>query len=443
MLRKNKYQEQRQKISRFQALKSIFSSFVLTTTAIVIAVIVIPKSPVAKIDDVKAFTNAIAYSVTITDSDNAIIEGSLQLVLENQFDEYNQSANLGVNTGIFDSLDPNTEYTLKIMADKGFGLEVLDKLKIETMEVSGGAITDINLLTPDTEYLLDYQINYYISDPFSEYQSLQIRYGYRYSDEYDFDNFQTIALMNGDTSITIPQLFNNNIEVLLRLEAITYDLNTITLDEISYFTPYQFYGEAYIDQVTNNSVSLSIWSETEEDINPSFELVLMESYYEVARKTYTPPITSSSFGQPFQMEADLILFERLKADTDYSIRVLVTYINPYNKNQETKELSVLEFTTSKDYSYDLSIEDLGDSYRITIVLDDPEDFYDLAYYRIYRLDDSYDYVVEYNTYQWNYVNDTKSVTFVVNKQVFEFRINIGISNSQSYNYYIVLDKIEE
>ena len=270
LLRKNKYQEQRQKISRFQALKSIFSSFVLTTTAIVIAVIVIPKSPVAKIDDVKAFTNAIAYSVTITDSDNAIIEGSLQLVLENQFDEYNQSANLGVNTGIFDSLDSNTEYTLKIMADKGFGLEVLDKLKIETMEVSGGAITGINLLTPDTEYLLDYQINYYISDPFSEYQSLQISYGYRYSDEYDFDNFQTIALMNGDTSITIPQLFNNNIEVLLRLEAITYDLNTITLDEISYFTPYQFYGEAYIDQVTNNSVSLSIWSETEEDINPLF-----------------------------------------------------------------------------------------------------------------------------------------------------------------------------
>jgi len=438
-LRKNKFQEQRQKLSRFQALKSIFSSFLLTTTAIVIAVIVIPTSPEAKINDVKAFSDAIAYSVTITDSDNAIIKGSLQLVLENQFDEYNQSANLGINTGIFESLKPNTQYTLKVMADKGYGLEILDKSVIQTKPTSGGAITNINLLTPDTDYYLNYEIDCYISDSFSEYQSIQISYGYRYSSEYDFDNFQTISLINGEDSIIIPQILNNNIEVILRLEAITNSSNIIVLDEIIFYTPYQFYGEAYLSQVTNNSVSLSIWNESESDINPSFELVLMEGYYEVARKTYTPP---SSLGQSFQMEGSQVLFDRLKPSTSYYIKVFITYSDPYNKNQMTKELNSLEFTTLANFEYDISIEDLGDSYQITIILKDPADFYNEAYYRIFKLDDDYNYVVEYNTYQFNNIVDNKSITFVVNKQSFESIINIGISNSQSYNYYIVLDTIE-
>ena len=434
------FQKKREKLTRFQALKSIFSSLLLTTTAIVIAVIVIPASPVASIDSVQAFTEAITYSVSVTDSDNAIIEGTLELVLENQFDTYSQPATLGVNNGIFESLEPDTKYTLKVMADKGYGLEVLDKSVIKTEPNPGGAITDIQLLSPPNEYTLDYSLTCYISDPFQEYDSIQITYAYRYPQEEDYANLQTIMLSPGQTEVFISNITNNNVQVLVRLEALTNTSELITLEQVEFYTPYQFYGEAYLHHVTNREAKFDVYAESMSEDSPEFELVLMEGYVEIGRERYTVPAYSEQDPQ-FEQQTAPIVFEHLKPDTEYEVKVFVTYTNPFQKNEETKELAPITFTTLPDFKADVTVTDLGDMYEVTILLNDPQSFYDMAYYQIYQVDEFYDYVMEYNSYPFEMIDDENSVTFTIMKPDYEFYIDIGIMNSDSYEYYIVIETI--
>jgi tRNA/tmRNA/rRNA uracil-C5-methylase (TrmA/RlmC/RlmD family) len=116
--RLKKFEEKKKQLSRFQALKSIFSSLLITVTAVVMIVVVTPKSPEADIQSLEAFNNAIIYTINVTDMDNAIIEDTLIVTLENQFEEYETRLEVGNNNGRFLDLEDDTEYKLKVLADK-------------------------------------------------------------------------------------------------------------------------------------------------------------------------------------------------------------------------------------------------------------------------------------------------------------------------------------
>ena len=82
---KFKYKKQFKKKSRLEILKSWMTSFVITASAVIVAVVVIPASPKAEIKNIQVFQDQIVYQVEITDDDNAIRTGTLEVILENQF----------------------------------------------------------------------------------------------------------------------------------------------------------------------------------------------------------------------------------------------------------------------------------------------------------------------------------------------------------------------
>jgi len=438
MSRLKNFQEKQKKLTRFQALKSIFSSLFMTTALVIIAVTVIPKSPTGSIQSIDAFTNSITYTVNVTDGDNAIIPGTLQLELVNQFDTLYQEIDLGITSGIFNSLEPDTQYDLKIMADKGFGLEVLDNQKIKTAEKTGGAITGFAIANDD-DYVLDYEVNYFISDPFDEYQFVNLRYAFKSPEESEFNTYSVISLSEDANHTLVESVYNNNLEVIIILEAIKYDMSTVKLDEVVFHTPYQIYASFGINQITDDSVNLYVWAEMMDEIDIAYHVTLSQRGFDLSTQNVVIP----EYGEMhMEYEEPSIIFDNLHSNMNYTVTLYAVYNDPYTENTVERVLESIDFTTASSFDYDISIDYMLDYYEVTIILDDPEDSYDTAFYNVYTNDYGYYYITETNQYSFEYLNDSKQITFEIFKPTStEFYIDIGIKNQMNYQIYIILETI--
>ena len=183
-----------QKKSRLEILKSWMTSFVMTTTIVIVAVVFIPKSPKATILNTKVFSDAITYQVMITDEDMALNLETLNITLENQFETYTYPLSLGLNVGVFDQLKPNTLYRMHIFGSKGFGLERLDSITLETKEERGGAIIGYRQFD-STSHSLSYLIDIFISDFENRFEDIRLYYLFVYEgEEINPDDFDYIEI---------------------------------------------------------------------------------------------------------------------------------------------------------------------------------------------------------------------------------------------------------
>ena len=438
MSRLKDFKEKQKKFSRFQTLKSVFSSLIITTTAIVVAAVIIPRSPEAKIDNLDIYNNSIVYTINITDEDNAIISGTLQLQLINQFECYEKEIDLGLSSGIFEELNEDTQYTLKILADKGFGLEVLESKKITTYPNTGGSISSYNIDSSSFDWL-DYRINYFISDPQNEYISVNLRYATKAQYETEFLNYQTIVLNKLDDETLIQQIFNQNLEVNLILEATLLNNDVIELDNIIFHTPFKIYGSVYLYSLTNDKAILSIWAEPIENLEVKYEIRLKQGDFILRRIEYDIP--DYDLGQA-QFEEPLIEIDNLYQKTDYQIELVATYDNPYTLSKEEEVISFIEFTTLENFEYQYSIEEFDTYYEITITLDENAVF-DIAYISIYEyVNGAYTWPSQ-ATYRFTVTNNQKEILITLNKPIFtEYKIEIGIRDDDFYYYQLLLDTIE-
>lgn len=438
MSRLKQFVEKQKKLSRFQILKSIFTSFAMTVTIVVVAVIVIPASPEGEILDIDRFTNSIVYSVHVTDPDSAIIDDTLKIQLVNQSETYEQLISVGDSTGVFDNLNAETQYTIKILADKGFGLEVLDSEKFYTEENTGGAITQVSLQEP-YDYLLNYNISYFISDPFNEYTEIQLRYGYKYDYEEEITNFTTVTLSTTESSINIGNIYNSNLDVFLYLEAFNSLGEVIELDMLVVRTPYQIYGSFSIDRVDSNQIIVSMYPDMMEGLDIEYEIVLKRNYQTIDRQTVDFEHSDSGFHH----DGASIVFDKLKSNVEYTIELYATYIHPYTL-VETEELLYTEYvTTLGQYTSTFELEEFDEYYEVSITLNDPEDIFNIAYFNVFEMTEYGNLYYRGQTVGFQVMDDEKYVIILIDKPLLDdYIIEIGIGNSMIYYNYSVLKEIE-
>lgn len=198
-MRERRYQIN-QKKSRYEILKTWFSSLIMTVVAVVTVTVLIPKSPTATILKYTALLNEISFQVQVTDEEHALDEGSLKVILTSQLENYELPIGLGESSGVFDTLKPNTTYILKVIGSKGFGDEVLDQVVVQTKEVSGGFIMGYKKSNDTFEPSFDVDVK--VIDPNTIYQSIKLYYGTTYDEQmfYDFIDIteaeMTVNLMN-------------------------------------------------------------------------------------------------------------------------------------------------------------------------------------------------------------------------------------------------------
>lgn len=442
MSRLKQFQERQKKMTRFQVLKSIFSSLFLTAAVVVIAVSVIPKSPLGIIETIDAYTDTVTYTVRITDEDNAILEDSLQISLDNQFEHYEKPLAPGSSSGLFQNLTPETSYTLKILADKGFGLEVLDRKTVTTAPKTGGAFTGVSLTSPENEWQLSYAVDYFISDPFDTYRSVELHAMYRYSPEEDFQNEVIIPLSKTASSTAITQIPNENVEVRLVLFATDTDNQTTELGRLTFHTPVVLYASMEMMQVTSDMASFQVWPDSYSGLEIRYELALMQGDFEVRREV----VDLSSF-DPMMHQFDSepqISFENLFQNTTYSAVLHAIYQDPYTLETVDRILATQSFMTAPRLRQTLTYELVADHYEVTITLDHPTDVYDFAYYQTYVYDIDHYVQSDDQAFAFSLVDGAYVAQFSIPKPTTsDFKIEIGIRQSSTYYYFVILETINQ
>ncbi len=434
MSRMKKLIEKQKKLTRFQALKSIFSSLIMTVTVVVVAVIVIPSSPAASIQDVNIFSDRVTYSVIVTDSDSAILDDTLTVTLENQFELYSSEVILGDNVGIFTDLNEDTEYTLKVLADKGFGLEVLDSETFKTYDKTGGAFTDLDLASEDGADELLYSIGYFVNDPFGEYQEIQIRYGFKYQYQEEIFDYQIVSVSKLDTEFLLGNIFDSNIEIHMFLEAVDVNSEVIELDNIVFRTPYHLYGSIYFSQISYDKIVVSIWPESPEGLDIEYELILKRNYTEIDRQTIEMSLEETD---PHHSAIEII-FEGLKQNVEYTVILLATYRNPYTEVIVEEELVSEIATTLPRPDYQIEVIEFDQGFEVTITVEDLLETYDKVYHKITEVTEWGDYQYEYIEYNLEFIDDKYQYSwFIYKPSLAEYTIHIGINNGLNNNNYCV------
>ncbi len=434
-----KFREQMKKKSRLEIVKSWMTSFVVAASAIVVAVTVIPTSPKAEINRLQTFENQVVYQVEITDEDNAILLDTLEVRLDNQFENYTQDLSLGVNVGIFENLSPDTSYQMSILGDKGFGKEVLAHQVVQTEPKSGGAILSYQLMDSVDPYQPVYDMSILLSDPLSEYTSVTLYYGVIYFQETEPYSYTAMPISNGLSTVTLDQIYQLNVQVYCYLEATLSNNDTIILDELTFSTPVDFEIYYYLEQVSDTQITLSLYPEFYMFSHVTYEFKLYKDGLVAATKSFS----SDDLSDPYMQQDVRIIFDHLRKDTLYELEVSAFYQNPYTLQMETKTAELMEIRTLPAFSYSFQITTYDLYYEVTVLLTDPNHNYQNVYYELYETGGEFDNYITGENFGFTPIGESKTTTFTIDKNSnLPYRIDIGVMNETNTIYHQIIDQID-
>jgi hypothetical protein len=420
---------------RLEVLKSWMTSFVMTTTILIVAIIYIPKSPKATILDAQSFYDAITYQVLVTDEDMALDINTLNITLENQFEKHTYPLSLGLNVGVFEQLKPNTLYQMHIYGSKGFGLERLDRLEIQTKDNSGGAIIGYQMID-QTEYELFYEIDVLISDPESNFSDIKLYYAYGFMNEViDQLDYEFVEILDFRSKIELFDVPIYNTIVYLYLEA-NMNGDLIVIDTLSFHVPYYIETSLFLESVSKNRVHYEFYKDYNEKIDAKYTIELHLGHQIIQ----TLSLSSTKDDQNYKAD---IIFNGLKKNTRYQVIIKINYKDPESLTRVSKTIHNEEITTLDDYQINYTLTDFGTYFEVYIHLVDPSHYFQVPYFTIYLEQEHYPVYIDGNTFGFTPDGNGKYVTFTINKpEEYPYHLVIGVRNQTDYTMsHIIIDQI--
>ncbi|MBE0700496.1 MAG: hypothetical protein IH571_02305 [Acholeplasmataceae bacterium] len=433
---KRKYRKQLVRNNKFQVLKTWMTSLAMTVGVVIVAATLIPVSPKATIHQIQSFQNEIIYQVDVTDEDGAILEDSLKVILENQFETHTYSLQLGFNVGVFSNLKEDTKYTMHVVGNKGFGEEKLATRRVSTMQKSGGAIVSYAPTTEDIDYHIDYLIGIIIRDPMGDYKDVTLYYGYIIESEMDEFEYETIPIVDASSQVLIEFIPNYHTYVHLYLEATLQSDEKVILDELYFHTPFTLHSSFYIEQVTNNSLTVSLYPDFVSQTDTVYEISVKQNQNVIATKLITE---ESDYDAHM---GSLYVFENLLKSTDYTVELTASYTDPYTLKRETVLIESYQEKTLGDYSVDISLIEYDTYYDLTITVIDPNHHFQIPYYTLYEIFAEHDEYFSGEMGDFTPLIQGKTAYFFIYKpHVSSYRLEIGIRNQTFYQYYVIIENI--
>lgn len=419
---------------RLEIIKSMMSSFVVGTVAIVAAVIFIPASPKAEIIKTKALTDTITYQVNVTDEDSALDLSTLVVAIENQFEYYETPIGLGEHSGYFDQLTPDTKYWLNVYGSKGFGLEKLDSVIIRTRAEVGGMILSVAPIPSDFD--VSYMVDVLISDPDQLYQSVTLYYGYSLEWEPDLPiQYQSVDIVYNRSQIELTQIYTSE-AFHIYLEANTQN-GPIILDDIWVTPPFELYSLMYIDRINDDAIYVVIYDDMNETIDTSYQLDVYIGEFLI--KSVDVVMSETFYNE------NVVEIKGLSPGHTYRIEGVATYQNPLTLREEQIIIMNETITTLEPYDIDYQITRNGSYLEVTITARDPNHYFQIPVYVLYEITDDQPIWIESMSYDFTPSGDQKTVSFQINiPPDGTYRVVISIENQlDSTIRHIVYDDIIE
>jgi hypothetical protein len=143
-------------------------------------------------------------------------------------------------------------------------------------------------------------------------------------------------------------------------------------------------------------------------------------------------------------EGNQFIIDELSSNTTYNFECIATYQNPQTLRQETKIVYSEELTTLDFYTYTYTIEPFEDYIEVTINLDDPNDYFQNAYYESYDTSGEQIIYLDWESYTFNQSLNEKSITFTIYTPTSPaYQITIGMVNQNNYLINQIIEIIIE
>ncbi len=424
-MKKSRRKKQEEFQRRYDVLKNAMSMFAMSTVAVVAAVTLIPSSPKATIIETTPLETEISYQVEVTDEDNALDLDTLFVVLENQFDYYEQPITLGTQTGYFDQLETDTEYRLSVYGNKGFGQERLATKFITTTPEVGATLFNVSF---DTEFEAStYYVDIRVYDPEHLYTDLTLYYGIKYYESEEII-YSSIPITGNNEMIELHDIYIDE-SMHLYIEG-TVDSENVYLDERWITPPFHLHASLYMDYLSSEEVGFYLYN----DFNIDVDYIMYVYQYE-----FLVEETVISLNDSMDHHGSSFTVTDLEIDSTYSFVCIARYIDPQTLRMTEVTIYEEELTTLPEYSYTYDVTTFDTYIEVSITLTDTFDIFQSSYYEMYDTTDEFSNWIGGETYFFTIDQDSKTITYQIQiPDTDHYRIIIGIkSDTDHYKKQIV------
>lgn len=427
-MRKERRKKKEETKRRYEAIKDLMSTFAMSTVAVVAVVTLVPSSPKAEITKVVPLSDEIVYQVNVTDEDNALDLSTLSVVLENQLEFYEQPVGLGMQSGFFETLKANTQYRLSVYGNKGFGQERLDTLLITTKERIGGTIFSV---TPDSvDFSSSYFVDVGVNDPDLKYTSVILYYGYNMHPGEELI-YSSLDVTSSRITLELFDIFTEE-DFHIYLEGTTID-GTELLDEIWVTPPFTLYASAYRNYTSSEEIGFFLYGDMNVE-NLSFKMNIYNNNLLV--ETINVPSSEGMHG-----DIELVV-DDLSPNTLYMFECIAIYDHPKTLRQEEEIIYQEEITTLNAYTYSYVVEPFLDYIEVSISVNDPNHYFQEAYYELYDISGEFDSWLAGEIYFFTPNGEEKATVLTIFIPVStSYRITIGMRNELDYSIKEIIEII--
>jgi hypothetical protein len=308
-----------------------------------------------------------AYWSPSSDIDSTV---KLAVELESQFGTESVPLTDLNREGVFSSLRPGTMYKVRVLREDSFGNVVLASTSVRTMNKASGALVvtfpQVEVY-PDETYLRP-TIQVVFSDPHSEYAAWRIRYKVLWQpvtseDVLSPSGYQTTPIAASGDVVELSTLYPMNQSISVYLEAQDSQGSWQTIEHRLVATPLSFYASMYLTAFFPNAIGYYAYVSDSNDLGAVFWTELWRNGIKIDEHEILP---SEDSGEPSPL-----WYQGLTRETDYSIRLMVRYVDPVTKANVTQVLSDQAFRTPPMYRIHASATIEGNQIVLTLDVEDP------------------------------------------------------------------------
>jgi hypothetical protein len=294
----------------------------------------------------------------------------LTIELESQFGTTSLPLSEETKEGAFTSLRRGTLYTLRVLADRGFGGQVL---ATQTVRTTTGAAAGVTVTFPTVdlghgETLLSPTMDVWISDSDEEYVAWRLLYqifepNASSTEIEDLTSYEIVPITSQRQTVTTYNLYPMNQLIAIRLEGQSSDGTWTVFDARLLRTPLTFEASLYVTSWFPDAIGFYAYAHDPLELDAVFEAELWRDGNLMDRIRILP--------QTEEYDSTLLWFRGLRRTTEYTLRYVVEYRDPSGGGTVRKVLSETVVQTPDRYSFEGRVSIENGQIVFDLTLDDP------------------------------------------------------------------------
>lgn len=375
--------EEKTKRLRQYMLRNMMSLVAVSAVVIFSVTVLAKQRAEGQIIEVGILGDTAYFHAFVYDEDQSIQSGTLKVTLESQFDNRVQYIEPGLYTGYFENILANTQYTLSIKANEGFGDRVLASRTLHTRQNEGGKIIGYMQSTEDVfEEGAPLLISTLIADPENMFEifylDVTVIHDEFYTETYTLEvlELRSIAQLN--------PIYDSHLLVTLVLYGLTSAQERVDLDQMSFLSPRILYGSIYVEDASKTALYGTLYLDEMDSSDVMYRVIVKRGNQVIKTLSVDAQQEEQHYhGIPFTVTG-------LSKNTLYTLELEASYVNAVTQKIEKSIVSVIQAKTMNDHTLTIDATWSNNQIDVSILTDDPHLLFHNFRYYLYTLEGDYE-----------------------------------------------------